>query len=41
MIKHHLTTYTADGKRIAESWLQINAFGRCFCFSKKRMTINK
>ena len=35
MLKHYITKYTCEGKRYAESWLQVNLFGRAFCFSKK------
>lgn len=38
-MKHHLTKYDADGKHFAESWIQINVFGKRLCFSKKRITI--
>ena len=34
-MKHHITTYTENGKKYVSSWLQINLFGRCYCFSKK------
>lgn len=39
MIKHHITKYGTEGKRYAESWLQLNLFGKCYCFSKKRIEI--
>lgn len=39
MIKHYLTKYSEDKKRYAESWLQINLFGKCYCFSKKKVEI--
>lgn len=29
---HYLTTYTEEGIRYAEAWIQINLFGLCFCF---------
>lgn len=35
MIHHYLTVYKMDGDVYAEAWIQINAFGRCFCFSKR------
>ena len=38
-MKHLITKYTENGKRFAESWLQINVFGKCFCFSKKKIEI--
>lgn len=39
MIHHYLTKYEETGKLYAESWIQINLFGRCFCFSKKRIEL--
>lgn len=39
LIKHYITKYAENGKRYAESWLQINIFGKCYCFSKKRIEI--
>lgn len=35
-MKHHITKYETDGAMYAEAWMQINLFGKCFCFSKKR-----
>lgn len=40
MIKHYITKYKEDdGKRYAEAWMQINCFGKYFCFSKRKMEI--
>lgn len=39
MIKHYITKYEEENKRYAESWLQINIFGRCYCFWRKRIEI--
>ena len=39
MIKHYLTKYTENDKRYATSWMQINLFGKAFCFSKKTIEI--
>lgn len=36
---HYLTKYEEDGTRYAESWLQVNLFGLCFCFWKKQIKI--
>ncbi len=36
---HYLTTYTENGKRYAEAWIQLNVFGRSFCFAKRRKKI--
>lgn len=38
-MKHHLTKYYADEKQFVESWIQVNVFGKCLCFSKKRITL--
>ena len=35
---HYITKYWENGKRYAESWIQINMFGRSYCFSKPRTT---
>ncbi|HGW6212092.1 TPA: hypothetical protein ACNHUD_002200 [Enterococcus faecalis] len=41
-MKHYMTKYkTDDGKLIVVSWLQINLFGRSYCFSKKELVIQK
>lgn len=37
MLHHYMTRYTDENdKTIFESWLQLNLFGRCYCFSKYR-----
>ena len=33
-MRHHMTFYEEDGVRYVESWLQINLFNKCYCFSK-------
>ena len=33
-MRHHMTFYEEDGVRYVESWLQINIFNKCYCFSK-------
>lgn len=38
-MKHYITKCVDNGKFYAESWLQINAFGRAFCFSQKRIEL--
>lgn len=40
MIKHHITKYREDHHLWAEAWLQINLFGKCFCFSKRKIKIH-
>ena len=34
-MKHYITEYTTpeNGKRYATAWLQLNVFGKIFCFS--------
>ena len=38
-MKHHVTDYVENGKHMACAWLQINLFGKCFCFWKKYIEI--
>ena len=42
MIKHYITKYTDcnTNKMFAESWLQVNLLGKCFCFNKKKVLLN-
>lgn len=40
-MKHYLTTYVENGIRYAEAWLQINLFGKCFCFWRRRKEIGR
>lgn len=41
MVKHYITKYEEDGKLYAESWIQINIFGKCYCISRKRTEITR
>lgn len=36
MIKHYITKYEENGNLYAESWLQLNLFGKSYRFSKKK-----
>lgn len=38
-VHHYITKYKENGKTFVESWLQINLFGKCFCFSKKKIAV--
>lgn len=38
-MRHHITKYESNGNMYAEAWLQINMFGKCFCFCKKRIKV--
>lgn len=41
---HYITKYICNGKLYAESWIQINIFGLCFCLSRRVkpiLTINE
>jgi hypothetical protein len=38
-VHHYITQYTENGVRYAEAWLQINIFGRAFCFSRRKKAI--
>lgn len=39
-MKHYITKYTENGKRYAEAWTQVNLFGKCFCFNRRRICID-
>jgi len=39
MIHHYITKYEELGIRYAESWIQINFLGLCWCFSRKKIEI--
>lgn len=39
MLHHYITRYEEGGRRYAEAWLQLDAFGRCWCFSRRRVEI--
>jgi len=39
-MKHYITKYYENGEYFAESWLQVNVFGYCFCFSRKKTKID-
>jgi hypothetical protein len=39
MFHHYITKYEESGVRYAESWIQINLFGRSWCISKKKIEI--
>ena len=38
-MKHFITIYGEEGKVYAESWLQINLIGKCFCFSRRKIEV--
>ena len=40
-MKHYITKYEEDDQWYAEAWLQINLFGQCFCFWKRRIPIDR
>ena len=39
MLHHYITKYEENGSMYAEAWLQINLFGKCFCFCKRKIKI--
>lgn len=42
MIHHYITQYKDEqGRHIAESWLQLDLFGKSFCFSKRRIEVHE
>lgn len=41
MIHHYITQYIENGEQFAESWVQINLFGKCFCLSRRKIKIHE
>lgn len=41
MLHHYITKYWEDGVHYAESWLQLDLFGRCWCFSRRRIATGR
>lgn len=43
MLHHYITKYRDDdeGRWYAVSWLQLDLFGWCWCFSKRRIPIER
>lgn len=39
-MKHYITKYKQGGKWYMEAWLQIDIFGKCFCFWKVKERLN-
>ena len=39
-MRHYVTEYWRDGRHFAEAWVQVNAFGRCFCLWKRRIALS-
>jgi hypothetical protein len=41
MIHHYITHYEdcSDSQHYVVSWLQLNIFGRCFCFSERKVRL--
>ncbi len=39
MIHHYITRYEENKEIWVESWLQINLFGKCYRFSKRKIKI--
>lgn len=37
MVRHYITKYWENGVHYAESWLQLEIFGWCWCFSRRRI----
>jgi len=36
-LHHYITRYEENGIKYVEAWLQINIFGKPFCFSKRKL----
>lgn len=41
MIHHYITKYYENGIQYAESWIQLDLFNRCWCFSRRRIEIKR
>lgn len=41
MIHHYITQYIENGEQFAESWVQINLVGKCFCLSRRKIKIHE
>lgn len=39
MAHHYITKHEESGKHYVESWLQVNLFGLCFCFSHRKLEV--
>ena len=39
MVRHYITKYEENGIRYAEAWSQLNVFGKCFCFHRRRIEL--
>ena len=39
MIHHYITKYVENGTPYAESWIQINLFGRVWCLWRKQINL--
>ncbi len=35
MVHHYMTKYDENNHSYVASWIQINLFKRCYCFSKR------
>lgn len=36
---HYITKYDENGKKYAESWIQLNLLGWAICFSRRKMQL--
>lgn len=39
MLCHYITKYREGGQYYAESWLQLELFGKVWCFSRKKINV--
>lgn len=39
MIKRYIRLYWENGKHYAEAWSQLNVFGKCYCFFRRKIEI--
>lgn len=38
-VAHYLTKYSEEGRAYAEAWIQVEAFGKCWCLWRRRIEI--
>lgn len=39
MLHHYITKYKEGDQYYAESWIQLDLFGKCWCFSKRKINV--
>nr|DAU16413.1 MAG TPA: hypothetical protein [Caudoviricetes sp.] len=39
MLRHYITKYKEGEQYYVESWLQLDIFGKSFCFSRRKINV--